>query len=227
MSLAYLDHSTASRGWPADAHRGATLDRLRKMLGNMTSSTVALPSWVTVLDTSRAGIPIDVPVSPSTPLQVTALEDVKRRSGFTWEQVARLFGVDRRSIHNWMNGQPMTQAHEDALHRLREIVHTVDDPNPLVVRARLRDRKQGLSIVDLVAGGRLDDARTVALGGVVADPRAALRAPSRPLSSEVRRQRSDALDPLDLAQSVERGERPQPALKRTSSLPSGRRHGNR
>ena len=228
MNLAYLEPPTASGGqFLGVPGRVKTPGRLRGFLADLTSSNVAPPSWVALLDSTRATVVIDFTAAPSRPPQVGALEDIKKRSGFTWDQLARLFGVGRRSMHNWMNGQAMTQEHEDVLHRFREILHLIDDANPLVVRAALRDRTRGASIVDLVADGRFDDARTVALGGVVADDFAALRASSPSLSDDVRRGRTDMLSAVDLVEETTPADRPQPRLKKSAPITRRRHHDSR
>lgn len=224
MSLAYLEHGTASGGQFMPG-RHKTLPRLRQVLEDLTSSSITSPPWVKLLDSTSAAVVIDVPTRPAAPPQVAALDDVKQRSGLTWDQLARLFGVDRRSVHNWVNGQPMTQGHEDALYRIREVVNMIDDPNPLVVRSVMRDRTRGAAIADLLAEQRFDDARAVALGGVVADPRASLRAPSRPLSAEERKKRSDGLTPIDLTQAVGKASLPPARLRKTTPVPRRGQHG--
>ena len=207
--------------------RNETLPRLRQVLGDLTSSSITSTPWVKLLDSTSAAVVIDLPTRSGAPPQVAALDDIKKRSGFTWDQLAQLFGVGRRSLHNWMNGQPMTQEHENVLHRVREIVHLVDEPNALVVRGRLRDRTRGASIVDLVSSGRFDDARTVALGGVVADDFAALRSSSPALSDDVRRRRRDTLSAVDLLAQTTPVELPPPRLKKVTPNTRRRRDDGR
>lgn len=225
MSLAYFDTSTMSGRTIQLPQRIPAARKLRGLLDNLTSSTASASVWAMLQDTTRVGTAVDIAGHSSVLPQVTAIEDIKRVSGFTWDQVARLFGVDRRSVHNWVNGQPMTQGHEDALYRIREVVNMIDDPNPLVVRSVMRDRTRGAAIADLLAEQRFDDAQAVALGGVVADPRASLRAPSRPLSAEERKKRSDGLTPIDLTQAVGKASLPPARLRKTTPVPRRGQHG--
>ena len=226
MSLAYLESPTASGGQFMGRPRGPGR-RVRGFLEDLTSASVAQPSWVALLDSTSTTAALDFPTMPTKPPQVNALEEIKRRSGFTWDQLARLFGVGRRSMHHWMNGQPMTHDHEDVLHHVREIIGLIDDTNPLVVRAALRDRSRGASIIDLVADGRFDDARTVALGGIVTNAFVVLRASSPALSDDVRRRRKDALLPLDLIEETTHAEPPQPRLKKSAPITRRRPHDGR
>lgn len=217
MSLAYSTASGEHSSWRVDKQL-TPFERLRGLLENLTSSEVVRPSWVALLDSTSANVVTDLRRGPLVPPQVEALDDIKARSGFTWDQLARVFGVGRRSMHNWMNGQSMTQEHEEVLYRFREILRLIGDSNPLIVRAALRDRARGASIVDLIADGRLEEARTVALGGAVSDERAALRATSRDLSDAVREARRDTPPAVDLLARTVQVDLPQPRLKKSAPI---------
>ena len=39
-----------------------------------------------------------------------AIAELRRLSGLTWDQLARLFNVSRRALHFWASGKPMTPA---------------------------------------------------------------------------------------------------------------------
>lgn len=43
------------------------------------------------------------------------LHELREHSGLTWDQLARLFGVSRRSVHHWASGDNMNAAHQEAL----------------------------------------------------------------------------------------------------------------
>jgi hypothetical protein len=45
----------------------------------------------------------------------TLLERVHELSGLTWEQIARMFNVSRRSVHMWLSGCRMSAANREAL----------------------------------------------------------------------------------------------------------------
>lgn len=48
-----------------------------------------------------------------TPAQ--AVQDLHDQTGLTWDQIARFFGVSRRSVHSWAAGGRMSSANEEAL----------------------------------------------------------------------------------------------------------------
>jgi DNA-binding transcriptional regulator YiaG len=55
-----------------------------------------------------------------------AIGELRRFSGLTWEQLARLFSVSRRSLHFWASGKAMTPANEEHLQRLLAVVRKID-----------------------------------------------------------------------------------------------------
>jgi DNA-binding transcriptional regulator YiaG len=59
---------------------------------------------------------------PSSP----AIMELRRLSGLTWDQLARLFGVSRRSLHFWASGKPLNAVNEEHLRRLLVTIRTLD-----------------------------------------------------------------------------------------------------
>jgi len=66
-----------------------------------------------------------------------AIAEIRRLTGFTWDQLSRLFGVSRRSVHFWASGKPMTSGHEEHLHRLLSVIQRVDRGSASLNRAEL------------------------------------------------------------------------------------------
>lgn len=56
----------------------------------------------------------------------TALAELRRLSGLTFDQLARLFQTSRRAIHFWASGKPMAAANQEHLHRLLEVARRMD-----------------------------------------------------------------------------------------------------
>jgi transcriptional regulator with XRE-family HTH domain len=83
-------------------------------------------------------------------------------TGLTWEQLARLFGVSRRSLHYWAGGEPMANANEEHLQRLLALVGRIDRGSPAANRTVLMAvREDGSIPFDLLANHQYD--RAVAL----------------------------------------------------------------
>lgn len=93
------------------------------------------------------------------------ISELRRFSGLTWDQLARLFNVSRRSLHFWASGKTMTPANEEHLQRLLAVVRKVDrgsaTENRIALLAVLDD---GSIPFDLLANGEYD--RVVELIGL-------------------------------------------------------------
>lgn len=125
--------------------------------------------------------------TPVTPLQPAgaAIGELRRLSGFTWDQLARLFGVSRRSLHFWASGKQMAPSNEEHLQRILSIVRKIDRGSASANRtALLGVRTDGSFPCDLLAAGKYD--QVLALLG----PGEAHRATPRPLSEEARAARA-------------------------------------
>lgn len=150
---------------PQDAtSAGATLMRhlggpvvVGCMLTGFDSSTAS--SWTPAIDllawhaaeSTTAGAPVSRPdVGP-------AIGELRRLSGLTWDQLARLLGVSRRSLHFWASGKPMTPRHEERLQRLLAVIGTIDRGSASATRAALLGPGgDGLIPFDLLAAGDYD-----------------------------------------------------------------------
>jgi DNA-binding transcriptional regulator YiaG len=56
----------------------------------------------------------------------SAIAELRRLSGLTWDQLARLFDVSRRSLHFWASGKAMTPSNEEHLQRVLGAVRKID-----------------------------------------------------------------------------------------------------
>lgn len=63
--------------------------------------------------------------APATPTS-TAIAELRRIAGLTWDQLARLFQVSRRSVHFWASGKPMAPTNEEHLQRVLAVVRKID-----------------------------------------------------------------------------------------------------
>lgn len=78
---------------------------------------------------------------PATQVATSATaEAVKRlrvRSGLTWDELARAFGVSRRTVHAWASGTRLNQAHAARLSVLTRVVDGLAADNPEEARGAL------------------------------------------------------------------------------------------
>lgn len=124
------------------------------------------------MEQTTAGAPLVVH-SPSG----AAIAELRRLSGFTWEQLARLFNVNRRSLHFWASGKVMTPSHEERLQRLLAVIRKVDRGSASATRsALLAVREDGTLPFDLLASQQYE--LVVALLGTGKDRRVNVPAPS-------------------------------------------------
>ena len=89
-----------------------------------------------------------------------AIMEIRRRSGLTWEELADLFDVSRRSVHHWANGKPASARHDRMIRRMLAAVRHLDQGGQVGTRALLLavDQAMGASALDLFKDGRFDEA---------------------------------------------------------------------
>jgi hypothetical protein len=86
--------------------------------------------------------------------------ELKRLSGLTWEELAALLSVTRRSLHFWANGGPINAPNErhvrDLLRAIRELDRGTARDNRALLLAPLRDGES--SVGDLLRGRHFAEA---------------------------------------------------------------------
>lgn len=90
-------------------------------------------------------------------LTSSALMELRRISGLTWDQLARLFDVDRRSLHFWASGKAMNAQNEERLRRTLDAVKVVFLGSAGETRAMLFSGTEGETAFDLLAAGAYRD----------------------------------------------------------------------
>lgn len=92
-----------------------------------------------------------------------AVSELRRISGLTWEQLAALFGVSRRSVHFWASGERLNAANHERLMSVLDVVRHADRGTARGTRAALLEAREGTTAFEMLAGQRFQEAR-VALG---------------------------------------------------------------
>ena len=59
------------------------------------------------------------------PLAASRVRRLKNKSGLTWDQLRRLFGVSERSMHLWAGGARMNARNAERLAYLEQVVHAL------------------------------------------------------------------------------------------------------
>lgn len=107
-----------------------------------------LPVLVIWDGNSRQDHVSDVVQAPS---DSETLNWVKDASGLTWEQIAQVFAVSRRTIHLWSRGAKLNANHAEALRALAREVQTASRGDSLQTRAALLSADgTGFSALDRV-----------------------------------------------------------------------------
>jgi len=127
-----------------------------------TNGVQAAPNWsmsqvATGWHIEQATAPPLVWVPPTSPSTADAvprtnpdlLVSLHRMSGLTWEQIARLFNVSRRSVHLWLTGGGMSAANEERLISLEAMVDGLPAMTPEARRHQLlQPDESGRSLFD-------------------------------------------------------------------------------
>jgi transcriptional regulator with XRE-family HTH domain len=116
--------------------------------------------WLAPLKMTTSGVKLPATISPTLPatpsvrLPQQAVNELRKLSGLTWEQLANLFDVSRRSVHFWASGQPLAVAHEEKLNRILDVVQYISLGSASLNRSLLMGLgKDGRSYLELLAAG--------------------------------------------------------------------------
>jgi hypothetical protein len=98
----------------------------------LTASALAAAFAVAIVGTSISGstAPIvrlqDIAHTAPQPVHAFAVAEmlrvIRRRTSLTWDHLASIFGVSRRSLHHWANGQTVTPENQHKVRTLHERV---------------------------------------------------------------------------------------------------------
>jgi DNA-binding transcriptional regulator YiaG len=122
--------------------------------GTSTASTITSEAIRVqrAAEQTTAGASVAIPATAGA-----SIAELRRLSGLTWDQLARLFSVSRRSLHFWASGKPMTPSNEEHLQRLLSLVRKIDKGSASVNRAALLGvREDGTIPMDTLAAGDYD-----------------------------------------------------------------------
>lgn len=86
-----------------------------------------------------------------------AVSELRRLSGLTWEQLATLFGVSRRSLHFWASGRPINSLNGEHLRRMLTVLRQADRGTARANCEMLLDEQDGVLPLDLLRERRYDE----------------------------------------------------------------------
>lgn len=68
-----------------------------------------------------------------------AMATIKSRTGASWDDLARIFGVSRQAVHSWVRGGAIKAAHEEKVRGLLARIEQLAALRPFQIRNRLLD----------------------------------------------------------------------------------------
>lgn len=109
---------------------------------------------------TTSGVAIEFISSPESTQK--SLSELRRLSGLTWDQMAKLFNVSRRSLHFWASGQPLSRFNEEQLSRLLGTVRFIDQGSASLNRSLLfRADGDGNPLFDLLVAGKHEELKQI------------------------------------------------------------------
>ena len=145
--------------------------------GTATTEMEALDPELAFAEQTNSGLTLKV----ATTSQAAAISELRRRSGLTWDQIARLFGVARRSVHFWISGKALNAPNEERLSKLLITVRYIDRGGGAATRAALISaQRDGIIPFDLLAEGRFEEAMALLGQGKVHDIAIPVQFPAKP-----------------------------------------------
>ncbi len=162
LELQFIDSTSAAGAMLRQVREPVLVGCMLAGLGTSTAPALSpelIQRWHRPVVQTTAGAPAVEAASAGA-----AIGDLRRLSGLTWEQLARLFNVNRRSLHFWASGKTMTPSNEEHLQRLIAVVRKIDRGSASENRTLLLGvREDGSFPFDLLAAGDYD--RVVSLLG--------------------------------------------------------------
>lgn len=129
---------------PSTTTTGATFNRDLLAGLEMTTSGFTLPS------------------TSSTEATQKALNELRKLSGLTWEQLAKLLKVSCRSLHFWASGQPLSRFNQENLNRLLGTIRYIDRGSASLNRSLLPlPSSDGRPLFDLLVAGEHEEVKRI------------------------------------------------------------------
>lgn len=218
----FTESRPTTAGDELGSHRSTSMPGLAVwMMGGTNARTSFSPRLIdTCLWTSKTtfGWTRLTSVAPSVEL----LADIRSKTRLTWDQLAKVFGVQRRSLHLWARGSRLSADNAERLERVAAAIRLLDAGDPERTRSEiLRPLVGGESVYDLLCSGR--DREVLALAGRGPLPRemsANLKARRPPTLSRTVRRARRGLAPAERLAFVGDDESPQHRYLGATALPT-------
>lgn len=125
-----------------------------------TTETTFARDLLSALEMTTSGFTL--PSTSSTEATQKALNKLRKLSGLTWAQLARLFNVSSRSLHFWASGEPLSSFNEENLNRLLGTIQYIDQGSASLNRSLLlRPNSDGRPLFDLLVAGEHEEVKRI------------------------------------------------------------------
>lgn len=125
-----------------------------------TSRSAFNQSALAVLEMTTSGFTLRS--ISSTEVTQKAINELRILSGLTWDQLAKLFNVSRRSLHSWASGQPLSSFNEESLNRLLGTVRFINRGSASFNRSLLLSPgTDGRPVLDLLVAGKYEEVKQI------------------------------------------------------------------
>ncbi len=83
----------------------------------------------------------------------SSIMEVRRLTGLTWEKLADVFGVSRRSLHSWASGRKLKEKNEERVYSVRDTIREIDRGTARENRTLLLSKRDGVAPIGLLRKG--------------------------------------------------------------------------
>lgn len=128
-----------------------------------TSASIEVPNRVSpaAAEITTSGITFR---SPETTQK--SVNELRRLSGLTWDQLAKVFNVSRRSLHFWASGKPLSSSSEEQLNRVLGTIQYIDRGSASLNRSLLlQPNSNGNLLLDLLVTGEYEELKQIVGAG--------------------------------------------------------------
>ncbi|MEC4815094.1 MAG: XRE family transcriptional regulator [Scytonema sp. PMC 1069.18] len=144
----------------SDTHRIIASRILIASSGTTASRETIDRNLVAASEMTTSGVTLPVISAPE--ITQKAVNELRRLSGLTWDQLAKLFNVSRRSLHSWASGERLKPFNEENLNRLLGTIRYIDRGSASLNRSLLlQPDSNGKPIFDLLVAGEYEAVKRI------------------------------------------------------------------
>jgi len=128
----------------------------------LSGTAISAADLLFVLERTNSGFPLPLQSANLAEANRDALNELRKLSGLTWEQLAKLFNVSRRSIHFWASGQSLSRFNEENLNRLLGTIRYINRGSASINRNLLLiPSRDGRLLFDLLIAGEHEQVKSI------------------------------------------------------------------